>query len=109
MKTPTGTARTPKEITETICNFYEALYCDKPVQDEDVNNLLNTITNTVKPIDYKSMNAPISPQEVLAAISNIATDKAPGPDGLGSEFYKTFVRVECLGHSILPSPPNKLD
>ena len=36
------------------------------------------------------MNMPISSQEVSAAIRDIASDKAPGPDGLGSEFFKTF-------------------
>lgn len=90
MKTPTGVSRTPKTITETITNFYGDLFCHKPVQKDEMNTLLNTITTTVKSHDYNAMNAPISPSEVLSAIRNIASDKAPGPDGLGSEFYKTF-------------------
>lgn len=90
MKSPSGLAKTQKTITETICHFYENLYCEKPVQQPDVNRLINTITKIVPNSDYISMNMPISPQEVSAAIRDIASDKAPGPDGLGSEFYKTF-------------------
>ncbi len=33
---------------------------------------------------------PITPEEVSKAIGQIARGKAPGPDGLSSEYYKTF-------------------
>ena len=36
------------------------------------------------------LNAPISKQEVLNAINGLQSGKAPGPDGLSSEFYKEF-------------------
>lgn len=50
----------------------------------------NSITKTVSTSDNVSMNMPISPQEVSAAMRDPASYKAPGPDGLGSEFFKTF-------------------
>lgn len=86
IKSPFGLSRTKK----TICNFYKNLYRKKPVQQPNVNKLINTITKIGTTSDYISMKMPISPQEVSAVIRDIASYKAPGPDGLGSEFYKTF-------------------
>jgi hypothetical protein len=90
IKTQTGIARTQTEITENICNFYEDLYKERSVKTTQIKRLLGTIKTKVQSSDYRTMNQPITPQEVTAAIRSIGSGKSPGPDGLSSEFYKTF-------------------
>ena len=90
INTAEGTVRTQTEITGAVCDFYENLYNLRNVEKTQINKLLRTINKKVQSADYKSMNEPISPQEVTAAIRSIGIDKAPGQDGLSSEFYKTF-------------------
>ncbi|KAM7298890.1 hypothetical protein ISCGN_019457 [Ixodes scapularis] len=41
------------------------------------------------------LNCPIREAEVLHAIKHLSRNKAPGPDGIGSEFYKIFSDALC--------------
>lgn len=83
-------ARTQSEISETSCEFYEDLYQLRETSPQHIQSLLNTIQTKVQ-TDYKrKLDQPITAEEVSQAISWIASAKAPGPDGLGSEFFKTF-------------------
>lgn len=114
IKTSTGQiARTQTEISEAIRAFYENLYCFKDIEQSQVDNLLSTISKSVSVNDANKMNAPISPSEVTAAIRDIANEKAPGPDGLKAEFYKTFahelsgilaeVYMKCIETGVMPN------
>jgi len=40
--------------------------------------------------EAKKMDADISEEEILAAIDSMEINKAPGPDGLTTDFYKKF-------------------
>ena len=113
LKTTEGTiARTQSEIAETACAFYEDLYQNRPTSLPHIEILLGTIKKRVTTPFYQQMNNPITAQEVKKAISWIASGRAPGPDGLGSEFYKKFndelsnqlasVYNECIEKEALP-------
>src|SRR5438128_344183 len=45
---------------------------------------------TLSPTQQQTLNRPISQEEVADAISSSPNGKAPGPDGIPSEFYKHF-------------------
>lgn len=55
------------------------------------------------------MVRPITPEKVLKAIESFPTGKAPGPDGLPMEFYKTHGDLlapklaQCLDDGALPA------
>lgn len=78
------------DISEASCRFYEDLYQERQTSPEHVNILLNTINKRVLTDDFRTLDQPITPEEVSKAITWLASGKAPGPDGLGSEYYKTF-------------------
>ena len=113
LKTKEGSiARSTSDIAETACRFYEDLYQLRRTSQQHIDILLNTMTKKVTSPFYDRMNSPITPQEIKTAIQWIASGKAPGPDGLGSEFYKTFsnelsdhlaaVYNECIEKEMLP-------
>lgn len=41
------------------------------------------------------INAPIRESEVQRAIKKLSGNKAPGPDGIGAEFYKRYADLLC--------------
>ena len=48
--------------------------------------ILPTISDSKK----QELDAPISREEALLALKSLQSGKAPGPDGLSSEFYQEF-------------------
>lgn len=90
----------PKIINAAFRNFYTNLY-----QSEQTNNsetLMDAFFSeldipTISQDQKSKLNAPISTAELLEAIQLLRTGKAPGSDGLGSEFYKEF-------HNLLLEP-----
>lgn len=53
---------------------------------EDFLSLVPKLDDETK----RSLEAPISIQEIKKAIDDLSTGKTPGPDGIGAEFYKMF-------------------
>src|SRR5438132_7952118 len=51
---------------------------------------------TLTPTQQQTLNRPISQEEVADAISSSPNGKAPGPDGIPSEFYKHFTDILTL-------------
>lgn len=96
--------------------FYENLYRSDLQQDS--SGLMDTFFSS---LDFPQLtddqrtkiNAPITKEEVMIAINALPSGKAPGPDGLSSEFYKEFqglliepllnMLTDSLEKGILPS------
>lgn len=85
-----------KIINDTFRNFYSKLY-----QSEQTNNARTLMEAFFSELDLpiisedqkSKLNAPISVSELREAIKTLHSGKAPGSDGLGSEFYKEFQNI----------------
>lgn len=83
-------------INNTFVNFFKTLY-----KAESPCNSLSLMDVFFSKIELPSiledqklaLNGPILKEEVLSAIGSLHTGKAPGPDGLSSEFYSEFQDV----------------
>lgn len=60
-----------------------------PVTEEFVNTFLTLLPKLQDEIK-EGLERPISAKEITEAIEDLGKGKAPGPDGLGAAFYKTF-------------------
>ncbi|XP_053555608.1 TATA box-binding protein-associated factor RNA polymerase I subunit C [Bombina bombina] len=97
IKTSQGTVRLPADIGKAFASYYSKLYnlVDSPAHQvpstQHIQNFLDTLslpTLTVAQIEL--LEAPFSAKEVLSVIKSLKPHKAPGPDGYGALFYKTF-------------------
>ncbi len=82
-----------KLINDTFRNFYAKLYQSE--QTNDAKTLMEAFFSkldlpTVSQDQKSILNTKISVTELHEAIQHLQTGKAPGSDGLGSEFYKEF-------------------
>lgn len=104
----------PQDINNAFKEFYQSLYrseCSSASAHRDtfLNHLqFEMLTEEVK----EGLDNDITVEELLRAIKSINSGKAPGPDGLPIEFYKTFQKQllipllnmfkESLNDGILP-------
>ena len=63
--------------------FHQLLGQSRPRQ-----HTLNLQALDIQPLNFSDKEAPITPEEVLAAISDLPSDKAPGSDGFTALFFK---------------------
>lgn len=69
--------------------YYQNLFNKGDTDYEIQEHYLNYITRLDNE-DCTKINAPITKEEISKTIDGLKLNKAPGPDGLTSEFYKTF-------------------
>ena len=104
-----------KEILEIARGFYLKLYKNKSVRDEDINAVFDsTIPEKVLTEDLQEKcEGLVSKDECFRAIKSMKRNKAPGLDGISTEFYEHFwsllgdllvnVFNESYENEILPS------
>lgn len=92
----------PKSILSEFYSFYKQLYSSSNPSMEDINEYLSRSGfQTRLSQEHKDLlDAPISQIEVSNTIKHLKLNKAPGKDGLPSEFYK------CFQHLLLPKLTN---
>lgn len=81
----------PMAINNSFREFYEQLYsseCDDSVEQDIFFDQFQyqTLTEDAK----KDLDRDLTKEEISKAIQDISSGKTPGPDGLPTEFYKTF-------------------
>uniref|UniRef100_A0A3B3IJR3 Reverse transcriptase domain-containing protein n=1 Tax=Oryzias latipes TaxID=8090 RepID=A0A3B3IJR3_ORYLA len=82
----------PQMISKEISSFYSNLYSSSYSESHN-NTFFQTIKDFIPKIDdnfRNSCDSEITLQELEKALSCLSNDKAPGCDGLTSNFYKFF-------------------
>lgn len=89
--TPTGEkVSSPPDILNAFNNFYETLYTFVLPSDFQPEELLDPLAlGWLSDAERKALVQPFTALEVLNAIQSFPSGKAPGPDGLPIDFYKT--------------------
>ncbi|KAM7288195.1 hypothetical protein ISCGN_028463 [Ixodes scapularis] len=84
-----GVATSQEEIAAMFEEAYGRLFREEELDEDAFVSVLRG-SPTVPDETTDVMNCPIRPSEVQQAIKKLSRNKAPGPDGIGAEFYKMF-------------------
>ena len=73
-----------------MCEFYKNLYTSKQIQDDTIENYLNTtfLENTVPDEDKHKCDEFPTLDERTDAVKAMKLNKSPDLDGLTTEFYQ---------------------
>uniref|UniRef100_A0A803TYK9 Reverse transcriptase domain-containing protein n=1 Tax=Anolis carolinensis TaxID=28377 RepID=A0A803TYK9_ANOCA len=90
----------PKSMLKVMEGFYGDLYSKKAIRKDDIEsffnnapqNLLESMCEGLTQQDREDLVAPVMEEEIWQVIFQGKTKSAPGPDGLGWMFYKTFAK-----------------
>ena len=90
LRTENKTITSDNEILETAHAFYQDLYTDEPVDTEMQDKLLDQLGNRLNNREKQTCEGPVTRLEIDTSIKKMNLNKSPGPDGLTTEFYRTF-------------------
>ena len=79
-----------RDILDVAQAFYQELYTDEPVDIALQDKLLNRLDKRLSNSDQLTCEGPVTGPELDASIKKMNLNKSPGPDGLTTEFYRTF-------------------
>jgi hypothetical protein len=89
-----GEVFTDQPSLERICHqYYSSLYTARPnsaAREAVERQALGGITDRLTPAMKARLDTPIEIAELDTALKSMAAGKAPGPDGVITEFYKKF-------------------
>lgn len=80
----------PAQKLKIFSDCYIQLYTSEHPLVENIGEKLIFEAPIVSEIQRESLNQPISVNKILKAIARLKVNKTSRPDGLTSEFYKTF-------------------
>lgn len=82
----------PQEINEAFLSFYKAVYCsDQSINTANQMAFLDGLDiPCISENDKQALDKELSLGDVCAAILDMKGSKAPGPDGIPIDIYKTF-------------------
>ena len=88
-------------ILQELNSFDESLYSDIEQYNEDqcYDFIQSMSLPTINETQKTQRDTPITKHERLQAISQLANNRSPGPDGFAVEFYKVF--SEDIKHSFM--------
>ena len=79
----------PTEIASHVHSFYRDLYKRVETDEEAIDSVLQNFPS-LDPCDAEDCDRPITAEELNLAVGQLAHNKAPGLDGLTSEFFQFF-------------------
>ena len=84
----------PQEIADTIVTYFKNLLNnDEGSNREAQSRMLSYIPKLIIAEDNKTLNRPITLEEVQTVVFNMSPNKSPGPDG-----FQAFLFLEILGY-----------
>ena len=79
------------EIQRIIRDYYKQLYAKKMDNHEEMDKFLERYNfPRLNQEDLENINRPITSNEIETIITNLPTNRSPGPDGFTGEFCQTF-------------------
>lgn len=78
------------DILDVAQAFYQELYTDEPVDIAMQDKLLDRLDKRLNNRKKLTCEGPVTRPELDASIKKMNLNKSPGPDGLTTEFYRTF-------------------
>ena len=79
------------DILKMISNYFSSLYANNKSDDVDIESYLkNTDLKELNDNDALSCEGMLTEKECYNAVFSMQNNKAPGSDGLSTEFYKCF-------------------
>jgi len=85
-----------------IRDFYQTLFTNQQLCEPSQHAYLNCLEKTLPPTSAESLEKPITHQELAETLTEMASNKAPGIDGLPKKFYETFWPEFVILTTILP-------
>ena len=82
----------PKEMLNTARQYHSQLQSEPPMtnqRSDAIEDILSDITVTLKEDQKTSIKKKTKVKEVYDVIRTLPNGKAPGPDGISNEFWKT--------------------
>ena len=78
------------DVLERVQEFYEELYKRGGVDEESMDEVLESVERELGAEDRRMCDGEISEEEVRKAIEGLRGGKSPGSDGIVIEWYKTY-------------------
>jgi len=93
------THTTSMTIIKAFTMYFRTKFQPIRIDEHNAKQMMECVTQTEPSVMCTALEAPITMEELRHAISKGKSHKAPGPDGIGLEFYKTAwetIKVELL-------------
>lgn len=93
IRSPNGnTQYLPSEIAQSFATYYKKLYSSENPSLRDIQDYLEQADcyKQISPDHSAYLDKPFTKEELHNTIKALKPNKAPGTDGLPSEFYRTF-------------------
>lgn len=85
-----GLETSQDEMEVIFVDFYKILYVKDKLDLQAQENLLDELEHSLSTSERDSCEGEFTKEELFAALGGLQTGKAPGSDGLPTEFYKAF-------------------
>lgn len=89
----------PESIRKRAVQFYAELYRSEYKENEEISAKFYDGLPNIAQDNVVKLDGSLTEQELLNALKDMKTGKAPGIDGLSVEFYKAFWGV--MGKDLL--------
>lgn len=81
----------PSDVNLVFRSFYSSLYQSELTDTVDIDSFFHNLDiPLISPDSACALDAPIKLEEIVQAIKDMQSSKAPGPDGYPTEFFKKF-------------------